>query len=247
LDNFQAYWQYNTFEAFNRISNIKAALKTRTPKNTSFIRLGSEYDGGYVLADDVTKDDFLVSFGVEGNVDFEKAISEYGCRINMYDYSVDGPPQEIPNSIFFKDKIGLESDGDTSLGYCLGKTAQDVLLKVDIEGSEWKVLAMATAAELNRARQITVEFHWLQNLENDLFSNLAQKAFDNLRKTHTPVLVHANNDVPIMVMGNSVLPMVIEVLYLRNSSYEFEEDKDLFKGLVNRNNPNFPEIGLTFP
>ena len=247
MSNYEAYWAYNTFKAAEMINGIKAALKPRTPKNTIFIRLGSEHDGGYVMADDITKDDFLVSFGVEGNVDFEYDIARFNCRINMYDYSVDGPPKEIPNSIFFKEKIGLESDGDTSLGYCLGKTAQDVILKVDIEGSEWPVLAMATEAELNRARQITVEFHWLQNLENELFANLAKKALDNLRKTHTPVLVHANNDVPLMVMGATPLPMVIEVLYLRNSSYEFEEEKDLFKGLINSNNPNVPEIGLTFP
>jgi len=242
----QEYWANNSFEINERVSEVKKLLKLKTPKNTKFKRLGTLYDGGYVVADDISSTDYVVSFGVEGNVDFEKDLSDYGCHIDMYDYSVDKTPIDIPNSRFFKEKIGVSADC-TTLQECLNKTDKDVFLKVDIEGSEWDVFAAATEEELNRCRQITIESHWLQNLTYDAFYKAVIMALTNLRKTHTPVLVHPNNNQPLMVLGNSPVPTVFEVLYLRNSSYKFEKEKDLFAGLVLRNDTRFPEIGLQFP
>jgi hypothetical protein len=242
----EEYWASNSFELNKKVSEVKELLKLRTPKNTTFKRLGSPHDGGYVVADDLSSEDYVVSFGVEGNVDFEKDLSGYGCHIDMYDYSVDKTPIDIPNSRFFKEKIGVSADC-TTLQECLDKTDKDIFLKVDIEGSEWDVFAAATEDELNRCRQITIEAHWLQNLPYDAFYNAVVMALTNLRKTHTPVLLHPNNNQPLMVLGNYPVPTVFEVLYLRNSSYKFEKEKDLFAGLVTRNDTRFPEIGLQFP
>ena len=246
MGNYAEYWAGNTFEMNERVNRFKAALKPAVTKGVTYTRIGSVLDGGYVLADDITDQDHVVSFGVEGNVDFEKEISKYGCHIDMYDYSVDGPPEEVPNSIFFKEKIGLESEGNTPIGYCLGKTAKDIILKMDIESSEWNILAL-DYADLNKCRQIIIEYHWTQYLTDMASYTTAVSAVENIRKTHTPVMVHANNNVPLFVLGNSPMPMVFEVLYLRNSSYTFEESVDPFKGLITRNDPNFPEIGLSFP
>jgi hypothetical protein len=244
--NYQEYWENNTFYLNQKVLNIKDLLKLRTPKNTSFKRLGSLNDGGYVVADDITSKDYIVSFGVEGNIDFESDLSDMGCSIDMYDYSVDNLPKQISNSRFFQEKIGIE-EGCTTLKETLNKTDKDIFLKMDIEGSEWDVLSTASEEDLNRCRQITIEVHWMQNIAYDDFYEKAMLAFGNIRKTHTPVFIHANNNVPVMILGNSPVPFVFEVLYLRNSSYQFEEDVDLFEGLVNRNDVNFPEIGLTFP
>ena len=242
----EEYWASNSFELNNRVSKVKELLKLRTPKSTTFKRLGSPHDGGYVIADDISSNDYVVSFGVEGNVDFEKDLNGYGCHIDMYDYSVDKTPIDISNSRFFKEKIGVSADC-TTLQECLDKTDKDIFLKVDIEGSEWDVFAASTEEELNRCRQITIEAHWLQNLPYDAFYNAVVMALTNLRKTHTPVLLHPNNNQPLMVLGNYPVPTVFEVLYLRNSSYKFEAEKDLFAGLVTRNDTRFPEIGLQFP
>jgi hypothetical protein len=242
----QEYWANNSFELNNKITAVKELLKLRTPKNTTFKRLGSVHDGGYVVADDISSTDHVVSFGVEGNIDFEKDLSGYGCHIDMYDYSVDKPPLNLPNSKFFKEKIGVSADC-TSLQECLNKTDKDIFLKVDIEGSEWDVFSAASEDDLNRCRQITIEAHWLQNLPYEAFYNAVVLALTNLRKTHTPVFLHPNNNQPLMVLGNYPVPTVFEVLYLRNSSYKFEKDKDLFAGLITRNDTNFPEIGLSFP
>lgn len=244
--SYEDYWSSNTFEMNKRVLRLKQALKTSVADDVRYTRIGSTNDGGYVLADDVQSVDHVVSFGVETNVDFEKELSELGCSIDMYDYSVDGPPENIPNSTFSKSKIGLVSDGDTSLAGCLEKTNKDTILKIDIEGSEWKVLA-AGDYDLGQCRQIAVEYHWTHQITDQEFYTTAVAAVENVRRTHTPVMVHANNNVPLMIIGNSPVPMVFEVLYLRTSSYTFKVEHDPFEGIITRNDSNFPEIGLSFP
>lgn len=243
---YEEYWQKNTYEMADRVSSIKKLLKTSVPLNTKFARKGSARDGGYIIADDIKSSDYLVSFGIDNNVDFEKAISEHGCKSDLYDYSIDRLPEIVENATFFQKMIGIYGD-QTSLGECLERTEGDVILKVDIEGSEWDVFSHSSVEDLSKCRQILMEVHWMQHLINEDFYNKALLAFTKLRSTHTPVFVHANNNVPLMIMGNSPVPMVFEVLYLRTSDYKFLKEGDPFYGLVSKNDVNFPEIGLTFP
>lgn len=243
---YEKYWRENTYELADRVSNIKNLLKTSTPLNTKFIRKGSAGDGGYVIADDIKSNDYLVSFGIDNNIDFEKSISEYGCKSDLYDNSIDKLPSHVENSTFFKKTIGVHED-EVSLEESLKNIAEDVILKVDIEGSEWDIFSRVSLEDLSKCRQILIEVHWMQNLNNEDFYNRALTAFTNLRSTHTPVLVHANNNVPLMIMGNSPVPMVFEILYLRTADYTFAKSEDLFSELVIKNDVNFPEIGLSFP
>ena len=79
------------------------------------------------------------------------------------------------------------------------------------------------------------------------FYTSALTAFEKLRETHTPVLVHPNNDRPLMVLGNSPVPVVFEILYLRNDSYTWNDLSKPFEDLASRNNVDVPEMGLSFP
>jgi hypothetical protein len=243
---YEEYWKQNTYEIADRVSNIKNLLKTSTPLNTKFIRKGSAGDGGYVIADDIKSNDYLVSFGIDNNVDFEKSISEYGCKSDLYDNSIEELPSYVKNSTFFKKTIGIH-ENEISLGKSLKNITEDIILKVDIEGSEWDIFSQVSLEDLSKCRQILIEVHWMQNLNDEYFYSKALTAFTKLRSTHTPVLVHANNNVPLMIMGNSPVPMVFEILYLRTVDYTFAKSEDPFDGLVVKNDVNFPEIGLSFP
>ena len=247
MTNYAQYWADNTFEMHYRVAEIKRLLKSRAQPNATLVRVGSNTDGGYIVSDDITAADYVVSFGVDTNVDFEAELqARYDCFIDLYDYTVKDLPQPIPYATFYPERIGVEP-GDTTLATCLSRAQGDTILKIDIEGSEWDVLAQAE--DLTKCRQILVEFHWLQNLQSESFYLTAFKALANLRANHTPVWIHANNNVPLMVMGNSPVPMVFEVLYLRTDSYTWTDYPDLpgLEGLTTRNDANFPEIALTFP
>lgn len=238
------------FELAERVSNIKKALKLRKPIGVAFNRFGSEHDGGYILVDDISDQDHLISFGVDKNIDFEKDMVARGCQVDAYDYSVDGFPEHLNGASFFKEKIGLAENGDTSLFQCIHNVTvftDDLILKMDIEGGELDVLASTDSEDLAKFRQITVEFHEMNKLEDKAFYNKLLKGLTNLAKTHYPVLVHPNNDMPLLVIGNSPVPTVFEVLFLRKDSYEFEPEDNPLDGLTTRNNIYVPEMGLSFP
>ena len=238
--DYSQYWQENTPWIAERVFNIRTLLKPKMA-TTKYARFGSNGDGGYILADDIKSGDTLISYGVDKNIDFEKHLSNLGCSVVMYDHSVNTPPESI-NGEFIKKKIGV-NPGEVSIDETL--VADDCILKVDIEGSEWDTFAVAK--NLSKCRQITMEAHWMLNLSYDAFYFKVVEALENIAKTHFPVFVHANNDQPLMVMGAQPIPNVFEVLFLNKESYEYSEISDPFAGLVVKNNPAFPEIGLTFP
>jgi len=252
----------NTFEMYERVLSIKNALKLKTPLDVKFTRLGSAHDGGYILVDDVNGADHVISLGVEGNVDFEKDIMEKACHIYMYDNSIDGLPEPVKRSTFFKRTMGSIQNGHASLGSCIQDDwvgddedddfagfagGDDYILKMDVEGAEYDLLGEASRDTLTYFRQITVEFHDTDRIEDEDFYKKMLHALTHLRETHTPVFVHANNNIPLTIKGNSPFPQVFEATFLRNDSYKFEEEIDLFEGLVTRNDLPKPEIGLTFP
>lgn len=236
--DFNEYWANNTFEVAARVRKIRELLKPEKATPVKYIRIGSIRDGGYILDHDI-QGRKIVSCGVDTNIDFERdLIYRFNCTVDMYDHSVDGPPEPLVQSTFHKEMIGPENIDRILEG-------QDLILKMDIEGSEWDTLA--SAKNLGNCQQIALEAHWLLNLIHGPFYLKVIEALENLRKTHTPVWVHANNDQPLLVMGAQPVPNVFEALFLSNAHYSFKKEVNPFEGLVTPNNPNFPEIGLSFP
>ena len=159
--NYEEYWRENSFELATRVRKVRELLQLQTAPNTNYIRVGSAGDGGYLLANDIDNS-HVVSYGVDNNVDFELELAtKYGCTVSMYDHSIDKLPVYVPNSVFFKEKVGPENIDETLAGL------DNIVLKLDIEGSEWDALAACT--QLHRANQITMEAHWMTNLVYEPF------------------------------------------------------------------------------
>lgn len=76
----------------------------RTPK----VRVGNDYDGGYVLPAVALQCDVVLSIGVGHDVSFDHVMAERGARILQFDHTVEGPPTPHANFIF--DKKGWASD-----------------------------------------------------------------------------------------------------------------------------------------
>ena len=59
--------------------------------NEELIRLGSRFDGGYVvLKKQIKETNCLVSFGISDNWDFEEEFHNLSnCEVDAYDYSID--------------------------------------------------------------------------------------------------------------------------------------------------------------
>lgn len=219
-------------------NRVKDALVTRTPLNASFARFGNLYDGGYVLVDDLTDNDYMVSMGVANDVSFEKALEGKISWIDMYDYSVDGPPEVVINSGFFKEKIGENSH------HVFDRIPEekDAILKIDIEGGEWLFFKSLSEAQLNRFRQIAVEIHWsIKNPYIDV-PIVPIEILESLLKTHQVVVAHPNNYSEIFYKDGVSIPQVIELTLLRRASYSFLDSPFTEISLLNPNNPTKPEL-----
>lgn len=239
----------NRLEHREKIDNVLSYIVPIKIKN-NLIRIGSQYDGGYVISDDVDADDILLSFGIGDNIDFEKDISSYLKQIFMYDGTITGIENMPSNSVFFNKNIYVAEDIENAI---ISKEIEtnNLILKIDIEGYEWGILNKIKKETLKLFKQIIIEFHNLDrrldpyafNIDeygNNRYS-VAKSIFEKIKQTHEPIYIHANNFAGLQIIANQIVPEVFEITYLRKDLVKYEENSNTLN-LDSPNNPNAPEI-----
>ena len=86
--------------------------------NNEKIRVGSENDGGYVIAENIGEYDCMISCGIANDVNFEKAmLNKYQDLVcYCYDGTIDTLPENHDRLVFFKKNISyFDSDKTTNL------------------------------------------------------------------------------------------------------------------------------------
>ena len=233
-----------------RLVEISKTLRVERLNDPSleFSRFGNQFDGGYVMLNDFNINDALVSLGVGNDVTLDAELSKTISKVHFYDHTVSELPQTIHNAVLHKEEIGYIKETAVTLEETLIrlKSAGDAILKMDIEGSEWEVLE--NTVSLRDFKQIVIEFHGLHQLINlDAFIKIAS-ALRKIHSTHAPVHLHANNYVPLAIIGNSVVPDVIEVTYVSRSKYKTTLIDPLPGAEFDSPNCSLiPEIALSFP
>ena len=111
----------------------------------------------------------MISCGVGEDVSFEQALSTIGVSGLLYDGYVDKLPGNIGGFSFIKKYIG-SGVGMPTLSSVIAevKATQSfnhLILKSDIEGSEWEVLA--EDIDFNVFSQIVIELHWITDIAFD--------------------------------------------------------------------------------
>ena len=170
-----------------RIVMLGLLMAPRRVTSHRKIRVGGRTDGGYVMLDDFARLQTAFSLGVGPNVDWDYAIAERGIAVHQFDHTVSGPPKRHPGFHFNKRRIDAQASGDTDNLETLlernGSTARfSNLLKLDIEGSEWALLAEADAGSLSRFPQILCEVHDLALVHDDKHFDLMMRALRRLRE-----------------------------------------------------------------
>jgi hypothetical protein len=220
-------------------NRIKENLKLKTPKGKNFVRFGRDFDGGYVIIDDLSKDDFLVSMGVFDDVSFEKDTQELVSGVHLYDHTIECLPEKLDNATFFKEKIGNESH------YIFNRIPEnkDIILKIDIEGSEWDFFRSLSDKEMNRMRQIAIEIHWFIPGGEFGVSDCPIDVIQKINKTHQLVAIHPNNNCRTVIVNKKlIVPQVMELTFLRKNSYDFNDYGSNPTSLFQVNNPELPDI-----
>ena len=213
-----------------------------------FSRFGNRFDGGYVMLHDFNENDALISLGAGNDVTLEAELSKITAKVHLYDHTVSGLTQSVRNAVFHKEEIGYVKESTVTLEETILrlKPVGDLLLKMDIEGSEWEVLERTVS--LGAFKQIVIEFHGLHRLINVDYFVKTVSALRKIHSTHAPVHLHANNYSPLAIIGNTAVPDIIEVTYVSRSRYKTTLLEPLPGAEFDSPNSSLtPEIALSFP
>ena len=220
-------------EARDRILRVARLLKPQRAAGHSKVRLGSQHDGGYVCLDDFFGLDAAFSFGIEQNASWDSDAAVRGLIVHQFDHTVDGVYNPHPNFRFQKKKISAEAkDNEESIPSLLRQFGSgapaSVLLKIDIEYSEWPVFDATPADDLNQFSQIICEFHGLCDVLDDAHYHRMVRVLEKLDSRFGVVHVHGNNFSPYMFIGNVPFPPTMEVTLANRSRYQLEPTDEIF-------------------
>ena len=213
------------------IARLPASLRHKNSDN--LIRLGRPYDGGYVVSkDDVLASDFMMSFGVSDDWSFEEQFLQLNpVPLEAYDRSISGliflrhylknPHKLSKLKTFFSyltffnyerrhiRKFVGEATGKKHLSLKSildGVTAQKIFIKMDIEGSEYRLLDTLIAYQ-DRISGIAVELH-----DCDLHLERIERFVDALQLKI--VHIHANDYGTVSTQG---IPHLLEITFSRHA------------------------------
>jgi hypothetical protein len=185
------------------------------------IRCGVKRDGGYVFADLKDNYDCYISAGISNEESFSRDfINKYNINKNDsygFDGTINDYPYEYTTNIqFIKKNINnFNDDTNTNLSF-LTEKYNNIFLKMDIEGGEYPWLLQIDETQLNKFKQIVIEFHGITNNSWGCNYNDKVKCLEKLLKTHYLIHAHGNNYGPVQ----NNIPDVIELTYVNKNYFE---------------------------
>ena len=244
---------HTTFLSADLQNQIRFLLRLLRPvKIDEFdkIRVGSEFDGGYVQLDDYKRLSLALSLGIGTNDDWDLATARKGIPVKQFDHTIDRAPSNHSLLEFKCQKIsGIKSSDSVTLPELVAqhsdKGPPTIILKIDIEGEEWAVFDHVDNATLARFAQIVCEFHYLHKLHDSQFYDNVCRVFTKLHDLFVVFHVHANNFGSIVNIGNVAIPQTLEVSFANRSCYSFKDSDEIFPTAIDKpNNSSVADIYL---
>jgi hypothetical protein len=234
--------------SYKRCAEIIALLSPMEIPGAKCVRVGKNYDGGYVMVDDFQKKiDAAYSFGISNDVSWDEEIADRGVDVFMYDHTIRQLPKLHPRFHYFKTGVtGLKKRaGLKTLGELIAKNGhmacKNLILKMDIESCEWDVLNEVAQDAMNQFSQIVVEFHGFT-----IFDGVKHKMFvdvlGKINQTHQSFHVHANNLGHPFWIADLVLPETLEVTYVRRIDYRDRFAKNVRQFPTEIDQPNVEDL-----
>ena len=238
---------------FNEVWCFLSHVENRCPLQ----RVGGENDGGYFCPTDLSTITHVFSPGYGGVKSFEDAMTEQSKHVYICDPSYSSIENLLPGQSFDSIELYSETNKDRhrySLQDWVGTKIQDsnnqLLLQMDIEGGEWKILESISTQFLQRFKICIIEFHNLDRLLFDRgFLALSSRVVGVLGETFVNVFSKGNNAGGHFYFDHKKFPKVVEVTLVNASCIDLFSDKsretidyDMFK-----NDPTRPSLDLPFP
>jgi hypothetical protein len=176
---------------------LLAQLTPVTLSNCTFTRVGSSNDGGYVMCGNLMSGGKSVySYGIGGHDAWGCSVSkmlkapahQYDCfeppnltcpggRFVPHNECVGAKAETVDNRVFDTITSQIARNGDTG---------KQLIVKMDVEGAEWRALLETEDAVLERFDQLAMELH---GTSEPHYLDVIQK----LKKTFHLVHLHFNN------------------------------------------------------
>ena len=206
--------------ADERLLEFAQLIRPWTYEGLELIRVGGDHDGGYVMANEFGVSG-AISIGVGRDVSWDRDVAGRGIPVVMFDPTVRKPPDRIDGARFIR--VGLGPKGSQGpfrpltqlLDLAQMSRDKSLLLKIDVEGAEWKSLADLDAFPLGQFSQIVIEMHELSRMKYDDLSTSVLQVARALSVGHLPIHVHANNYDSLVRYDSNWFPDSIEVSYFR--------------------------------
>jgi FkbM family methyltransferase len=244
-----------TFRQIEFLESIKKYLIVPN-ENVELVRFGRDRDGGYVMAAIKNPSFRVFSAGAGDDISFELALCEFSDEITLVDHTIAKLSQTRPNLIFKSAKLvpvgSLEEEVETvsiesEIANWELSEARHWVLKIDIEGDEWRILNEIKSSTLSKFSQILLEFHGLADAiyvpgATDVITNVLQK----LHGIFVPINLHANNHTQPLSHGIASYPDVLEVSYLARDVFAKLPKVSMSHQVNFPNNPFKPDINGIF-
>lgn len=215
---------------------LREQLKVKKIVGKRFVRLGRNFDGGYIMVNNFNAAGVAYSFGINDDVSWDTDMAKRGYEIFMYDPTIDSLPENHERFHFFKEGIfGVEvkeKSLDTLENFIRRNGHEhesNMILKMDVEGAEWSFLSTVTSETLNQFDQLLFEFHDMIRPKDMSVMNETLACLKKITRTHSLVHLHANNCGSFLVLDEKILiPDVLELTYVKTSNYKLVDDENIF-------------------
>lgn len=202
------------------------------PSPVPLMRVGGNWDGAYLLPDDLKNIDACFSPGVSNTKRFEdELLDRYGIPSHMCDFTSEVSKFRTPlkDGQTFR-KLWLDVNGAANsisleqwVAEEVGDSPGDLILQIDIEGAEYRNLIAASDELLSRFRIIVIELHALHQVNHsERFSRELGPLLDKLGRQFICVHAHPNNCEGDFRVSDSDLnlPRVHELTFLRGDRFK---------------------------
>ena len=209
------------------------------------VRIGKEFDGGYVITEIPNmKYNLLLAGGIEQDISFEEEFIIKYPEVSAYAY--DGTINNLPivnnNITFVKKNIGsINNNHVTNLHDIINKNYR-IFVKMDIEGGERPWINSLSDVQMDKFDQIVMEFH-------SPFSNKEIPVFDKINKYHYLIHFHPNNCCGTRNHNGVVIPNVFECTYLHKKYFlKYPElNSELIPTSIDMKNTSKEDIYINYP
>lgn len=197
-----------------RMDELKRALKPTLIPIKDLTRVGSKFDGGYIVPKiGIKESDFLISGGISTNNDFELSLAKKGVLGLQIDFSIEAPPIKHANLSFVKKRLGDEISLKQAVKHFSSKGKG--ILKLDIEGSEYQVIKNFNQFFIFDL--IIIEFHYLNRLIEYDFYSCFRNSLLKINSTHKIVYISPNNCCGYSIIGGQPIPNLLEITWLKKN------------------------------